>query len=519
MECAVRFITLVLLVLVAAGGGFFSDKRGGPSAAKVNEQYWAETGLGSEALEELLQDNSCKSSERYFLACANAVTVVAQKYGLTIRSDESLAPIESHEKQALSEKELLLPWKKFLSRHDRIPSYSFLKIWRDISNRYISASSLSYAVGLGMNGFLSVFRDPHTYLLPADYYNSVVARTNNKSLSVGIIVGRDVQNYFVKKVLENSSSYLAGVKKGDLIVEIQGRKAADLTSFQLGDLLRGNEGSELELKTLRRGEIKKFLIVRTEKTLPTVTAQVIEGIKPVGILTVNKFAVGTCEQSKTILQDLLTQNIRGLLLDLRDNPGGQMEEAACLASLFVGPRKQVFTIKTLNSKVPDEVVFGDEEQIYSGPVAVLVNSGSASASEIVAGALQYYKRAVLVGERTFGKGSFQEGEIWSKNEKIAIFETKGFYYLPSGKTPQMVGLEPDFKINFEDRFALREEDQFLNPLKAENQMGTDVALASRQKELMDCANFDSDFLTLDDPEIKVAHRVLGCPSVASRVQQ
>ena len=519
MERAVKFAIMVLLVLVAAGGALFSDKRGGRAAAKGNEQYWAETGLGAGAIEELLQDNSCRSSEKYFLACANAVVIVAQKYGLTIRFDASLAPIKFHEKLALSEKEILSPWKKFLLRHDRIPAFPFLKIWRDISNRYISAGSLSYAVGLGMNGFLSVFRDPHTYLLPADFYNNVVARTNNKSLSVGIILGRDTQNYFVKKVLENSSSYLAGIKKADLIVEIQGRKAASLTSFQLGDLLRGSEGSELELKILRKGEIKRFLIIRTEKTIPTVTAQIIEGIKPVGILTVNKFAVGTCEQSKVILLDLLTQNIRGLLLDLRDNPGGQMEEAACLASLFIGPRKQVFTIKTLNSKEPDEVVFGEEEQIYGGPVAVLVNSGSASASEIVAGALQHYKRGVLVGERTFGKGSFQEGEIWSKNEKIAIFQTKGFYYLPSGKTPQMVGLEPDLKVAFEDHFALREEDQFLNPLKAANQMETDASLASRQRELMACSNFDSDFLTLDDQEIKEAHRILGCPNIASRGQQ
>ncbi len=519
MERTSKFIATTMLIVVTGWGLFFSDKRGGFAAVRTNEQYWAETGLSAEALEELLQDESCKSSERYFLACANAVLSVAQKYGLNIRFDASLVPTKNNSRQAISEKEILAPWKSFLSRQGSIPAFPFLQVWKDISKRYTNAKTISYAAGLGMNGFLSVFKDPHTYLLPADFYNNVVAKANNKSLSVGVVIGRNNANYFIKKVLENSPSYLAGLKKGDLLVEIQGKTATELTSYQLGDLLRGEEGTELELKILRKGESKKFLIVRTEKTIPTVTAQLIEGLKPVGVVTVNKFAIGTCAQTKEILLDLKSQNIQGLLLDLRDNPGGQMEEAACLSSLFIGARKEIFTVKVLNSEEPDEVAFGEEEQVYAGPMAVLINSGSASASEIVAGALQYYKRAVLVGERTFGKGSFQEGEIWEKNEKIAIFQTKGFYYLPSGKTPQMVGLEPDLKVDFQDHFALREEDQFLNPLKAANQLTTKPALAKSQNDLLLCPSLESDFLTADDPEMKEAHRVLNCAGLASRGHQ
>ncbi|RYZ76337.1 MAG: hypothetical protein EOP06_31420, partial [Proteobacteria bacterium] len=171
----------------------------------------------------------------------------------------------------------------------------------------------------------------------------------------------------------------------------------------------------------------------------------------------------------------------------------------------------------------EEIAYGHEAQAYAGSMAVLVNSGSASAAEIVAGALQHYKRALLVGERTFGKGSFQEGELWSKNHRIALFETKGFYYLPSGQTPQMVGLEPDVRVEFKDQFALREQDQFVNPLvpgsltqttkHAKNKSGADrvATMPVRlQSALQSCIPLENDLLPDEDPEMKEAHRVVSC---------
>ncbi|HEY8271490.1 MAG TPA: S41 family peptidase, partial [Pseudobdellovibrionaceae bacterium] len=321
-------------------------------------------------------------------------------------------------------------------------------------------------------------------------------------------------------VIENSSSFFAGLHKADVILSVNGQKASPLSPQELSESLHGEEGSMLKLTVLRHGEIKNITIVRTEQTLSTVSAGVLQGIKPVGVLTINKFAIESCIEVKNALKKLKQQGIQGLLLDLRDNPGGQMEEASCVTSLFVGPNKKIYQVKFLVDEVQDDVQeeasFGSEEQQYEGPMAVLINSGSASAAEIVAGALQDYKRAVLVGERSFGKGSFQEGEAWSKNPHIAIFETKGFYYLPSGRTPQLVGLEPDVKVGLKDSFALREVDQFWYPLVPESlsiQMETAVGL---QTDIATCISFDSDFLSSDDPEIKEAHRVLNCREIAER---
>ncbi|MBS1969461.1 MAG: PDZ domain-containing protein [Bdellovibrionales bacterium] len=508
---------IVSALLIVAMGAFIAfGKAQKLSKVKTADEYWAETGLGSQTLEELLQEGSCSSSERYFYACVNAVQSVAQKYGFDLSTDGRLVPTSKTTSQAISEKELLAPWKVYLSSQAQIPNFPFMKVWKELVNDHIEAEKLSAAVGLGMNGFLSVFRDPHTYLMPAKMYNEVVAKANPRSLSIGVVIGRSDKQYFIKKVIENSSSFIAGLRKGDVLLSIDGKKAQVMSMQELSDSLRGEEGSTLRLSVLRHGDLKMINVLRTQQTLPTVSYQVLEGIKPVGVLTINKFAIDACTEVKGALQHLKQQGIRGLLLDLRDNPGGQMDEAACVTGLFVGLGKKVFQIKPIVPDVEEETAYSEQEQEYDGSMAVLINSGSASAAEIVAGALQDYHRAILVGERSFGKGSFQEGEIWSKNSEIAIFETKGFYYLPSGRTPQMVGLEPDVKVNFKDSFALREQDQFWYPLMAPNAISTIGVAADLQPDLATCISFDSDFLSPDDPEIKEAHRVLSCRGIAER---
>lgn len=521
MVRAPKFIVSALLLALAMGSyivvGGNAQKL---SKVKTVEEYWAETGLDSQTLEELLQEGSCESSERYFFACVNAIQSASQKYGFDLNTQGRLVRTTKSPGQVFNEKEILAPWKEYLSTQNGIPRLPFLAIWKELSTQHIEASHLSYAVGLGMNGFLSVFRDPHTYLLPANMYTEVVAKVNPKSLSIGVVVGRDDKHYFIKKVIENSSSYLAGLKKGDVILSVNGKKADSLSPQELSDHLKGEVGSVLELKVLRQKDLQELRLVRTEQTLPTVSTQVLDGITPVGVLTINKFAIDACAQVRAGLRRLKMQGVRGLLLDLRDNPGGQMEEATCVTGLFVGPGRKVFDIKPLALDVAEESSFTAETAEYEGAMAVLINAGSASAAEIVAGALQDYKRALLVGERTFGKGSFQEGEIWAKNDKIAIFETKGFYYLPSGRSPQMMGLEPDVRVSFKDRFALREEDQYLNPLMAPVLAGAVTGLAGfsadLQPDLATCISFESDFLPPEDPEIKEAHRVLNCRGIAER---
>jgi carboxyl-terminal processing protease len=146
-------------------------------------------------------------------------------------------------------------------------------------------------------------------------------------------------------------------------------------------------------------------------------------------------------------------------------------------------------------------------------VAVLINAGSASAAEIVAGALRDLNRAILVGERTFGKGSFQEGEYWTQNKKIALFETKGFYYLPSGRSPQMKGLSPDVAVNFDQISVDREEDQFVNPLMAPERHVRSLKNLISSKDCLDT----EDGAVNEDVQLKKARQILFCSKAIAGV--
>ena len=142
---------------------------------------------------------------------------------------------------------------------------------------------------------------------------------------------------------------------------------------------------------------------------------------------------------KNEISNMADQSITGLILDLRDNPGGLLSEASCMAGLFMGENKKIYSIKYFDVSKESEDVYSQKEQVYSGPLLVLVNSVSASASELLAGAVQEYRRAIVVGSITFVKGTFQEIEPWNDSKKIGLFKTQGFYLLPSGESPQFYG--------------------------------------------------------------------------------
>lgn len=172
--------------------------------------------------------------------------------------------------------------------------------------------------------------------------------------------------------------------------------------------------------------------------------------------TLKNFKPGACVALAEALAYLNQQGSREMILDLKDNPGGLVEEAVCIATLFLGKKKML-------TLADNEVLWGTRDALYLGEVKVLVNSKSASASEILAGLLKYYKRGEIVGERTFGKGTYQEktpGRFILYNLKF--YKTQGLYYFPDGSSPQIKGIIPD-KIDPELKGEDREEN-FLFPL-------------------------------------------------------
>lgn len=508
-----KWILAILLTM-----GFFcwhSFQKEGPQSSRTLEDYWQETGLKLSELEELLQPQLCASSERYFLSCANAVVSMAQRLGLQVTPAGKMTSLNFKDEVQDSEKVQLASWKKFYQEKKlaSLPvQVPFVQISRDLLARTQGKHHEAFYVGMGFNGFLSVFKDPHTYLTPMKYYQEVTSKPDGKTFSLGIILGREAEGFFLRKVQPRSAAEETGLKRGDRIVKINGKNVEALSLSQVLELLRSEPSQSVEISVLRQQKNLSFRLKRRMNSNEAVFSRLLPGKKKLGLLSINRFTYETCDIVKKNLEELMAQGARGLLVDLRDNPGGLVEEASCTASLFVGQRK-MFVLKYLDSTKEEEVFYGEHDKFFDLPVALLINSETASSAELFAGILKDYDRAVIVGERSFGKGSFQEGTAWFKNPSLTLFQTQGLFYLPSGKSPQAVGVEPDVEVLGKTLTAEREAQMFLYPLQAPSSAR---ASSVRKFDLKNCS--EANNLGVEDLEISKAQSALTCISAIQSVK-
>ncbi len=474
---------------------------------KTADQYWAETGLGSAELETLLSPASCEENEQSFLACVNALSLMAERYNLALTETGSFRSLTFQDiENKSSEKKELSPWTAIFENQSS--KVSFLNAWKKLDSQYALPEERASLIASGINGFLSVYKDPHTYIMPLKMYEEVIANSESRNSNAGLIARRLQKELIVRKVYEGSPADRGGLKKGDRIFELNGKKVSELLPVKVSDLIKMRGVDRLGMRVVRGSKSIYVEIQKSEATYPSVVSRLIETPRRVGVLTIHKFAKGSCAISKRQLVSLMEQNVQGILMDLRDNPGGQVEEAACVANLFLNKGTFLFETRYLDISKPSDRYMAEKSIVYRGPLAVLINSGSASAAEIVAGALRDQNRAQLVGERSYGKGSFQDGRVWGPNPKIALFQTEGLYYFPSGWTPQLVGLQPDVAVNFNLAENVREEDLFLNPLIPMDSWAGPQTLSWLNDKNCDSG---SDLLAFaDDPQMQKAQALLNC---------
>lgn len=322
---------------------------------------------------------------------------------------------------------------------------TFTEIFGRIKQDYVEPVSDKKLLEDAIRGMLSGL-DPHSAYLASEEYKELQEGTTGQFGGLGIEVG--MENGFVKVVspIDDTPAQRAGLKSGDLIVRLDDKPVKGMTLADAVKTMRGEPGSQIILTVIREGEEAplKFTLIRDIIKVKSVKNKLLE--KDYGYLRISSFQSGTGQNLIDALEELKKENerpLKGLVLDLRNNPGGVLNAAVEVSDAFLNSGLIVFTEGRIkNSEMRFNATQGDE--INGAPIVVLINGGSASASEIVAGALQDQKRAVIMGEKSFGKGSVQT--ILPTSNNAAVKLTTARYFTPSGRSIQAEGIEPDVKL-------------------------------------------------------------------------
>ena len=337
----------------------------------------------------------------------------------------------------------------------------FGEVLEKINKEYVDEINQSEGMDSAINGLLQSL-DPYSAYMSPEIFNEMQTETSGEFGGLGIEVGMESGVVKVISPIDDTPASKAGIKAGDYIVKIDNIQVQGKSLSEAVDLMRGSVGSEIELTVRRRGEKKAltFKIVREIIQIKSVKAELLE--KSIGYIRLTSFNENSGKQIKKEIQKFeKNNNAKSYILDLRNNPGGLLSQAIKISDFFLDNGEIVSTKSRKKSE--NKKWFANKGDLTNGKtLVVLINYGSASASEIVAGALKNHKRAILLGENSYGKGSVQSIIPLKNNGAIRLTVAK--YYLPSGESISEVGVSPDIEISEEsDNFKIKTEtDNQLN---------------------------------------------------------
>ncbi len=319
------------------------------------------------------------------------------------------------------------------------------EVLRQVEKNYVEpqkAKDLVYGAIKGMVRSL----DPHSSFMTKEEFNELMTETKGSFSGIGIEITVKDKVLTVVSPIEGTPAYLAGMKAGDKIIKVEGESTLDMSLMEAVKKIRGPEGTEVNLTVVREGEEKPIEFAITRGVIPLRSVRSFMLTPHIGYVRLSNFQSNTAQDLSKALKNMeKDKSLKGLVLDMRNNPGGLLSQAIDVSELFLDSG---IIVSTKGRKGSHDIEARAHKNSHprAYPIIALVNGGSASAAEIVAGALQDNKRALILGSRTFGKGSVQT--ILPLSDGSGLRLTTARYYTPSGKSIQSSGITPDVEISF-----------------------------------------------------------------------
>jgi carboxyl-terminal processing protease len=412
-------------------------------------RYWIESGMNKHILLEQISNAKCQSGPQYLESCKAAV--------------------EAARKQI--ENPVVLMTDDFEGAIEQVDQSKGLR------------ESKEQVFGEMYNAFLRAF-DPHAFLYPREAVKSMLSAESGSHYGTGIRVVATGAGLMVRDVYRNSPARASGLQVNDRIIKINGADLKEGLDSRDGiEWIAGKPGETVRFTVERQGGRRELNVPIGVINDPIITHDSFKvGKDGYGYVALNQFRDESCVQLRAEI-DSFGDKIKGLILDLRYNPGGELDQGVCIAGLFAG-KKDIVGTRATPVRIPVQVYSTNRSSTITWEknfrdaayekmqLVVLIDAGSASASEIVSAALQDHKVAWIVGEHSFGKGTVQTVQDFAANSNFKIGFTNAVFFRPSGQANQLVGVTPDFPVPFRrgaseaERRSPREDDLFQNALKS-----------------------------------------------------
>ncbi len=307
-------------------------------------------------------------------------------------------------------------------------------------NYYLPVEDSALKEGMYKGLFMGI-GDPYSSYLSKKEYDDIMTSSSGEFQGIGVTIAPDENGYInVISPIEDTPAERAGIKAGDKIVKVNDKEYSAATINDAVTAMRGEPGTQVSIAVLRKGDIVNYKLTRSNIILQSVKSEVID--KNIGYIRITTFDEKTGAEFKNHLRDLETAKVKGIILDLRDNPGGVVDASVEIADALLGAG----TITYTEDRAGNKEYYKSDAAKLSIPYVVLINKGSASASEILAGAIKDFKSGILVGETTFGKGIIQRISPYG-NEGGGIKLTVMQYFSPKGNVIHKKGVTPDIKVD------------------------------------------------------------------------